>query len=387
MFDKVKKKQVIYMSSKIIVDYLNSFDALSEQHFFDNVIYSIQRLGRAAFLSILQNGLQCIGKDADHVNTLSTVSSITEHVKARNRLQTSVIHLTDLFDMFTMKNLSPFLSICDQITLKQSCHHFYHHIGSIDVQRHNWIELPHNIHMNQLIVRFDRIQLRNKTFEKVKMCGETQYDFTDAMNTNNTFFAKFSDTRSVEESVKRKDAFCKQMGTWLFILRNICGNTATFISPKLNIKSGLGSFIYQMNNFLKEKRVIYEDIRYAKDTKNLPRKLVFQCNDGESIDDNGIAFFLESVESSFEDIKSLLNNNKVKVYVTRKYGIFDRTLCDKMLKKSGITFGEAFADPKHKFVTLRRRNNKFYTIYLRFTKRLMEKYTRIVWSDDEDQEQ
>eukprot|EP01083_Nonionella_stella_P024931 68653_1 len=370
------------MSTGIIVDYFASFDAASDQQLLDNIIYSIHRLGRNTFLNIMQKGLECIQHENSQNSSrqmkliLLTISSITANIKS-NTHDHLRMHIFNIFNHYTMDYLCPFLSIHDQLSLQQTCRHFRWHLPHVDVQRHTWMEIPHHLKLCQLIHRFDDIKLKNKTFETIKITGESKYNWSDVLNIEHSEGLSLSDD-TIQASKQREKDFCHGMGYWFFIMCNICKDKGTFIGPKLQLGVGLRSFIFETNRMITEKKQIYHEFRYAQHENqiNVPKKIVFQCIDADSISENSIDFFLNRVEDSIDSIKNLLNNCKIqRIYVVRKYGIFDKTLHDKVLNRAGVVFGEAFGNRKNKFVVLRKRNNKYYTIYLRFTKELVDKYT------------
>eukprot|EP01084_Bolivina_argentea_P194598 333906_1 len=371
-----------------IEDYVNCLFSMSSDELLQHISCLIQHLGTDCFVSIIQKGLQCMQNDNKYL-----IQSITQELALSNTKSKKNINIFDTFSADSTTSLCSFLSIQDQVHLKQTCHKFNKHIKTVNISQHQWIGISFNTNIHKLIILFDNIQLNDKTFNKVRMNGEPQFDWHDHTNTCLLFKQLGIDAtwhRSVEESERRKKKYCFQMGYWLFIATNVCTNGGTFIAPKLEYQIALKFLITNMNDCLTNRVQFYPNIKpYSKIKMNIPRTIMFQVTDAESVSEDRTDFFLEKMQSCFDNIKDLFTNNKEikRVFIVRKYRIicrYKKQFYNLLLNRCSHTYGEPFGDVANKFVTLKKSKNGYYILYLKFTKKLLDLYEPPKYSDDEE---
>merc|ERR1712228_826086 len=149
--------------------------------------------------------------------------------------------------------------------------------------------------------------------------GQAEFDYIDTFNVRDDALSRMTSSigkmnnRSIEESKQKQKIWCLRMGYWLFLATNICKHKGTFISPKISVRMVMANFVYNFDKALKDKQLFYTDSVYSKSKMNIPRCILFQCDDGDNVSEDGIDFFLEEIEREIDSFKSLfLNNEDIK---------------------------------------------------------------------------
>ena len=374
-------------AQNIVTEFFECFEGVSDKEFTNKITQTIEHLGRNTILNVLNEGLNQVINDEmndniyqqtdDDSNIKLQLKSLTTQFKLNYPTTPTAIKLVDILDCNdnhdTLSVLSQFLCINDQINLKQTSKIINKKIHKIDITKHSWIEFNYDMSLDQIVSILKNVHpiIFKKAFDKVKITGVTEYNFEHhyrlmpELNALNLF------GDDVDDNPKGKhDQFRTQMSVWFFIISNLCKNNGILITPKLCERHTVHLFMVRLNQHLTG----HNPGNDPKISKNyVPRSIIFQCFDGESIATNGVDFYLECLEQYLESMKDLLNHKNIeKLIIARKYKTCDDKLYDIFVKRAVVVYGPEF-NVKNKFVTLRK--GKDYTIvYLKFTKQLINKY-------------
>ena len=341
-----------------VIDYLECFELISDEQFTEQIAKSIEFLGRNTILNVLHNGLNYLVNEENGSKMASKLQSVTTQLKRNYPKPQSKINIMDLFNEDSISILCTFMTINDQIHLKQTCKVSHQIIKRVDITNHDWIGINYDISRDRIcsILKNVHPMLFRKAFNKIKINGDTE----DLSNYK----------------------FGRQIGVWLFILSNLCKNGGMFITPKLSVYNTTTNSL-QMGIFMRE---LTEHLTANDDAKmcknNVPHSIIVEIQDGLSMTENNIDWYLERIEACFESMRNLLNENNIKrIVIARKYKIFNDKLYNVFIKRAVDVYGPAF-NVESKFVASRK-GNDYSTIYLTFTKQLLAKYVSRYDSDDD----